>query len=130
VGADGLPSLQCVREGYAEKMKQQDKEGCMIYGFMNVKKVAGNFHFAPGRTIERSNLHIHDLFSLMDRQFDFSHTINYLSFGQVVKGMRNPMDGLVTAINSPHSHLVQYFIKGMKCTFLRSPNLYPVFDEW
>ena len=31
---------QCKREGYGEKMKSQQNEGCMVYGFIEVNKVS------------------------------------------------------------------------------------------
>lgn len=52
---------QCVREGYAEKLKAQENEGCNLQGFLNVNKVAGNFHIAPGKSFQQHNVHIHDL---------------------------------------------------------------------
>ncbi|KAK8552218.1 hypothetical protein V6N12_040828 [Hibiscus sabdariffa] len=52
---------QCKREGFLQKIKDEDGEGCNIYGSLEVNKVAGNFHFAPGKSFEESSFHIHDL---------------------------------------------------------------------
>lgn len=56
---DGIE--QCKREGYSTKLREQMGEGCNIYGFLEVNKVAGNFHFAPGKSFQQGNMHVHDL---------------------------------------------------------------------
>ena len=52
---------QCEREGWTQMMKDQAEEGCSMFGFLLVNKVAGNFHFAPGKSFQQHNVHIHDL---------------------------------------------------------------------
>ncbi|XP_055649458.1 endoplasmic reticulum-Golgi intermediate compartment protein 3-like isoform X1 [Falco peregrinus] len=42
---------QCKREGFSQKMEEQKNEGCRAYGFLEVNKVAGNFHFAPAKSL-------------------------------------------------------------------------------
>ncbi|ORZ37953.1 endoplasmic reticulum vesicle transporter-domain-containing protein [Catenaria anguillulae PL171] len=103
---------QCVREGYVDKLKAQEAEGCNLHGHLSVNKVAGNFHFAPGRSFEQGQGHIHDMMALLNRQFDFTHEIHYLRFGPPVPGMPpNPLDGTQLNVLNGHSHLVQYFLK-------------------
>lgn len=53
--------VQCEREGYTNDMEEQKGEGCNLYGFLEVAKVSGNFHFAPGKSFSQHNVHIHDL---------------------------------------------------------------------
>ncbi|MBV94412.1 Endoplasmic reticulum-Golgi intermediate compartment protein 3, partial [Eschrichtius robustus] len=48
---------QCRREGFSQKMQEQKNEGCQVYGFLEVNKVAGNFHFAPGKSFQQSHVH-------------------------------------------------------------------------
>ncbi|KAL8179273.1 UNVERIFIED_CONTAM: Endoplasmic reticulum-Golgi intermediate compartment protein 3 [Gekko kuhli] len=48
---------QCKREGFSQKMQEQKNEGCKVYGFLEVNKVAGNFHFAPGKSFQQSHVH-------------------------------------------------------------------------
>uniref|UniRef100_A0A8C6TAE6 Endoplasmic reticulum-Golgi intermediate compartment protein n=1 Tax=Neogobius melanostomus TaxID=47308 RepID=A0A8C6TAE6_9GOBI len=50
---------QCKREGFSQKMQEQKNEGCQVYGFLEVNKVAGNFHFAPGKSFQQSHVHVH-----------------------------------------------------------------------
>jgi hypothetical protein len=78
---------QCKREGFAGDLAAQveAKEGCNVYGHLEVPKVPGNLHFAPshglthpvhpegGRPVEPV------AFTLA--AFNISHRINALSFG-------------------------------------------------
>ncbi|XP_038658337.1 endoplasmic reticulum-Golgi intermediate compartment protein 3 [Scyliorhinus canicula] len=50
---------QCMREGFTQKLQEQKNEGCQVYGFLEVNKVAGNFHFAPGKSFQQSHVHVH-----------------------------------------------------------------------
>lgn len=61
---------------------------------MQVAKVAGNFHLAPGRSFEQGNMHVHDLAPFQGRVLDFAHTVKTLSFGKQYPGMRNPLDNV------------------------------------
>ncbi|KAK6167933.1 hypothetical protein SNE40_021856 [Patella caerulea] len=85
---------QCNREGWTEKMKAQKDEGCKVYGYLEVNKVAGNFHFAPGKSFQQHHVHVHDLQAFGGQKFNLSHRINHLSFGQDYPGIVNPLDGL------------------------------------
>ncbi|XP_019406259.1 PREDICTED: endoplasmic reticulum-Golgi intermediate compartment protein 3 isoform X3 [Crocodylus porosus] len=53
---------QCKREGFSQKMQEQKNEGCQVYGFLEVNKVAGNFHFAPGKSFQQSHVHASMMF--------------------------------------------------------------------
>uniref|UniRef100_A0A2P2M8F8 Endoplasmic reticulum-Golgi intermediate compartment protein n=1 Tax=Rhizophora mucronata TaxID=61149 RepID=A0A2P2M8F8_RHIMU len=61
---------QCKREGFLQRIKEEDGEGCNIYGFLEVNKVAGNFHFAPGKSFQQSNVHVHDLLAFQKDTFN------------------------------------------------------------
>jgi Endoplasmic reticulum vesicle transporter len=39
---------QCKDDTYLTSLKDQQGEGCHMWGTLDVNKVAGNFHFAPG----------------------------------------------------------------------------------
>lgn len=103
--------LQCEREGWVDKIKAQANEGCQIYGFLEVNKVAGNFHIAPGRSFQLQNVHMHDLQSIGRASFNLSHTINHLSFGTDYPGMEHPLDGHVEYMDKELSRMYQYFVK-------------------
>ena len=101
---------QCEREGFAENLKNQEGEGCNIYGYLEVNKVAGNFHFAPGKSFQHGNMHVHDLMPFHTDKFNMSHTIAKLSFGADFPGVVNPLDG-VTREMEGNAGMYQYFLK-------------------
>jgi hypothetical protein len=74
-------------------MQAQEKEGCNLHGRLGVSKVAGNFHLALGRTFSSSDGHVHDLIPYLSRQYDFSHEIHELRFGEKINAVVNPLDG-------------------------------------
>ncbi|KAJ4952240.1 hypothetical protein NE237_029072 [Protea cynaroides] len=101
---------QCKREGFMQRIKEEEGEGCNIYGFLEVNKVAGNFHFAPGKSFQQSNVHVHDLLPFQKENFNISHRINRLSFGEYFPGVINPLDGVQWMQETP-SGMYQYFLK-------------------
>ena len=66
-------NIQCKREGFLQRIKDEEGEGCNIYGFLEVNKVAGNFHFAPGKSFQQSGVHVHDLLAFQKDSFNVSH---------------------------------------------------------
>eukprot|EP01114_Cavostelium_apophysatum_P014486 TRINITY_DN3775_c0_g1_i2.p1 TRINITY_DN3775_c0_g1~~TRINITY_DN3775_c0_g1_i2.p1 ORF type:complete len:390 (-),score=81.18 TRINITY_DN3775_c0_g1_i2:57-1226(-) len=111
VNPDGIE--QCVREGYKEKLAGQLGEGCQVYGYLLVNKVAGNFHFAPGKSFQQHHMHVHDLQPFRNFKFNLSHTVNRLSFGKEFPGIINPLDGIKKADEREQSGagMYQYFVK-------------------
>jgi len=104
---------QCVREGFSQKMADQLGEGCQVYGYLLVNKVAGNFHFAPGKSFQQHHMHVHDLQPFRNFKFNLSHTINRLSFGKEFPGIINPLDGVMKANEKEKdgAGMYQYFVK-------------------
>lgn len=106
---DGIQ--QCKEEGWSESMDKVKGEGCQIYGTLSVNRVAGNFHFAPGKSFQSSTMHVHDLKPLeKGGVFDMSHTINSLSFGETFPGAINPLDGVKKSV-AEGTGMFQYFVK-------------------
>ncbi|KAL9315770.1 hypothetical protein ACSQ67_016771 [Phaseolus vulgaris] len=111
-----LPYLACdvchivQREGFLQRIKDEDGEGCNVYGFLEVNKVAGNFHFAPGKSFQQSGVHVHDLLAFQKDSFNLSHHINRLSYGEYFPGVVNPLDNVHWIQETP-SGMYQYFIK-------------------
>ncbi|KAJ3284789.1 Endoplasmic reticulum-Golgi intermediate compartment protein 3 [Rhizoclosmatium sp. JEL0117] len=103
---------QCVKEGWSEMMKEQENEGCNMSGHIEVNKVAGNFHFAPGKSFQQGGMHVHDLaaFGRAGANYDFTHVIHSLNFGPVGTGLKNPLDDHSKKANKGH-YMYQYFIK-------------------
>ncbi|KAJ8466362.1 hypothetical protein OPV22_028914 [Ensete ventricosum] len=101
---------QCTREGFFQKIKDEEGEGCNIHGFLDVSKVAGNFHFSPGKSFHQSGIHAHDLLAFQTESYNISHRINKLSFGKEFPGVVNPLDGAQWK-QGGSSGMYQYFIK-------------------
>ncbi|XP_075757535.1 endoplasmic reticulum-Golgi intermediate compartment protein 3 isoform X2 [Pelodiscus sinensis] len=109
---------QCKREGFSQKMQEQKNEGCQVYGFLEVNKVAGNFHFAPGKSFQQSHVHVHDLQSFGLDNINMTHYIKHLSFGRDYPGLVNPLDGTdVTAQQA--SMMFQYFVKVVPTVYMK-----------
>ena len=74
-------------------MNLEKGEGCRINGYMNVNKVAGNFHIAHGESIVRDGRHIHQFIPAEAHTFNISHTLHSISFGEPYPNMPpNPLD--------------------------------------
>ncbi|KKP02110.1 hypothetical protein THAR02_05788 [Trichoderma harzianum] len=127
---------QCEREHYAERLDQQREEGCRIEGLLQVNKVVGNFHLAPGRSFSNGNMHVHDLKNYWDlpegKSHDFTHIIHSLRFGPqlpnaVVERMSgtntwsnhhlNPLDATRQSTNDPNFNYM-YFVKIVPTSYL------------
>ncbi|CAI9781775.1 unnamed protein product [Fraxinus pennsylvanica] len=101
---------QCKREGFIQKVKDEVGEGCNIQGSLEVNKVAGNFHFVPGKSFHQSNFHLLDLLALQTESYNISHKINKLTFGDSIPGIVNPLDGVQWVEETPNG-AYQYFLK-------------------
>ena len=82
----------------------------------NCAQVAGNIHFAPGKSYQQGNMHVHDLVPFPDKNFDLSHTITKLTFGKGYPGQQNPLDGVAinqttSAASQAATGMWQYFLK-------------------
>ncbi|KAL5562908.1 hypothetical protein UlMin_032655 [Ulmus minor] len=104
---------QCKREGFIQRVKDEDGEGCNIEGSLEVSKVAGSFHFAPGKSFHHANIFLTDLLALQQESYNISHKINKLAFGDYFPGAVNPLDGVKwLQQETPHgSGAYQYFLK-------------------
>jgi len=49
-----------------------------VYGFLEVNKVAGNFHFAPGKSFQQSGVHVHDLLAFQKESFNVRHDMIFV----------------------------------------------------
>mmetsp|Transcript_22591 Transcript_22591/g.63418 ORF Transcript_22591/g.63418 Transcript_22591/m.63418 type:complete len:397 (+) Transcript_22591:79-1269(+) len=108
---------QCVNEGYKEKMMAQTDEGCRFYGYLQVKKVQGNFHFSPGRSFDSHHSHVHDINVQFMDKWNMSHRIERVSFGQDYPGIQNPMDGVEKISTDAFSSTYSYFVKIVPTTY-------------
>ncbi|CAO2815528.1 unnamed protein product [Amaranthus hypochondriacus] len=101
---------QCEREGFFQKIHEEKGEGCNIKGFLEVNKVAGTFHFIPGKTFQLSDFFFGDFISVQNDNYNISHKINKLNFGDYFPGLVNPLDG-VQWLQQTAGGSYQYFLK-------------------
>ncbi|XP_043944132.1 endoplasmic reticulum-Golgi intermediate compartment protein 2 isoform X1 [Protopterus annectens] len=84
-------------------------DACRIHGYLYVNKVAGNFHITVGKAIPHPRGHAHLAALVSHDSYNFSHRIDHLSFGEIIPGIINPLDG-TEKIASDYNHMFQYFI--------------------
>jgi len=101
---------QCQREKKHPASRARKGEGCNVHGTLEVNKVSGNFHVAPGRSSSRDNRHVHQFNPADAVHFNTSHIVHHLSFGEEIEGQVNALDG-VAKMNKDETALYQYFIK-------------------
>eukprot|EP00981_Chlorochromonas_danica_P012319 scaffold4815_cov184-Ochromonas_danica.AAC.7 len=109
--------LQCSTEAYLTTLREQYAQdgGCQVYGRLHLSKSAGHFHIAPTKKIHEKQasgaaFNLLDLISFTFDQFNISHTINSLSFGDHFPGIRSPLDGADRHVADTHG-MYQYFVK-------------------
>lgn len=80
----GSDFLQCVSEGWSDKIKAQAAEGCSIGGRIRINKVLGNVLLSPGRSFLTNSMTVQDLVPYLKetngQHHNFGHTIHQLSF--------------------------------------------------
>ena len=76
-----------------EDDSSQPPDACRIRGHLYVNKVAGNFHITLGKAIPHPWGHAHLAALVNHDSYNFSHRIGHLSFGELVPGIINPLDG-------------------------------------
>lgn len=116
---------------YEEMPKRNDKpdrpyDACRIYGTLILNKVAGNFHITAGKSLALPRGHIHISAFMTERDYNFTHRINRLNFGDPSPGVIHPLDG-DEKISNDNMMLFQYFIEVVPTkvkTFLTTTNTY------
>ena len=108
---------QCAREAYLDNLRSEFSEsgGCQVYGDLQLARGSGHFHIAPHKSLTTKGanlgqLHLLDLLSFISAQFNITHTVNSLSFGDHFPGVRSPLDGEVRTVRDTHG-MYQYYIK-------------------
>ena len=111
---------QCIGE------MSRSNPGCNLHGTIRLRKVHGNFHFAPGTSIEYGAfgqlIHQFTLDQLL--RFNVSHTINHFSIGDTKvqrfskQGVRFPLDGTSFATSQGEQAHVKYFIKVVPTSYI------------
>lgn len=92
-------------------------EGCRIHGHLQVSKVAGNFHIAPGQSYEQRNFHVHSLQNIRLNLLNTSHSIEDLTFGQHFPNQINPL-AKTQQVTNEGAVLFHYYIKVVPSTYV------------
>ncbi|XP_033645795.1 endoplasmic reticulum-Golgi intermediate compartment protein 2-like [Asterias rubens] len=104
-GFDSSPS-----KGHANKAGKGVPDACRIHGTLVVNKVAGNFHVTVGKSIPHPRGHAHLAMMVEPSQYNFSHRIDHLSFGELAPGIINPLDG-DEKVTPDNRKMYQYFLQ-------------------
>ena len=82
-----------ILEGYkGEDFESTKGESCRIHGHLEVNRVSGSIHIAPGKTINIDGHLVHDIRGMNQLSHDTTHTVHHLSFGDEFPGQKNPLD--------------------------------------
>ncbi|CAJ0946894.1 unnamed protein product [Ranitomeya imitator] len=92
-----------------EDFPSEPPSACRIHGYLEINKVAGNFHITVGKAIPHPRGHAHLAALVSHDSYNFSHRIDHLSFGEVLPGIINPLDG-TEKIAEESNQMYQYFI--------------------
>ncbi|XP_025160500.1 endoplasmic reticulum-Golgi intermediate compartment protein 3 isoform X2 [Harpegnathos saltator] len=110
---------QCQNDKSADKYKHAFTQGCQIYGYMEVNRVGGSFHIAPGDSYSVNHVHVHDVQPYNSNHFNMTHKIRHLSFGLNIPGKTNPMDD-TTTVATEGAMMFYYYIKIVPTTYVRA----------
>lgn len=69
------------------------KDACRVHGMLTLNKVAGNFHVTAGKVLPIMGAHAHMTGFMETTDYNFSHRIEKLSFGDDHAGIIQPLEG-------------------------------------
>lgn len=102
---------QCKNDESIETTNLALKEGCQIYGYMEVNRVGGSFHIAPGKSFTINHVHVHDVQPFSSSMFNTTHIIQHLSFGTDIDNANTaPLNG-VKGVAVEDATMFQYYLK-------------------
>ena len=114
---------QCLRDAFLETQHDQNAEdgGCQLYGHMVLQRASGHFHIAPHKVVHQGAMQaglltLRDLLSFTFDQFNITHTINSLTFGDPFPGAAYPLDGQTRRLQDTHG-MHQYYVKVVPTTY-------------
>lgn len=114
---------QCIREGISSSNEgnlTEINEGCRVHGQLEVNKVAGNFHIAPGQSFQENHVHIHSLRNIRFNMLNTTHYINELAFGETFPQQVNPLSRTkqIPIAHEGGSVLYHYYVKIVPSTYV------------
>ncbi|OWA52463.1 Endoplasmic reticulum-Golgi intermediate compartment protein 3 [Hypsibius exemplaris] len=113
---------QCQRE-QKEKHISINKEGCRLTGYVEVNKIQGNLHVAPGNTFSggSSHSHVHNLIPYEARDVNTTHFIHHFSYGEAYPGRVDPMDA-IHAVAKEGAMMFSYYTKIVPTMYVSANN--------
>lgn len=102
---------QCKTEN---NVKEGEDEGCNVHGLVALDSGGGSFHLAPGRNDDAAmSKEATSIFEMLFRtfeQFNVTHTVNKIRFGEEYPGTVNQLDGQTRVISDGFG-MYQYYFK-------------------
>ena len=92
-------------------------EGCRVHGHLEVNKVAGNFHIAPGQSFQQHHVHVHSLRNIRLNMLNTTHYVHDLSFGKYFPNQVNPLSNTKQIANEG-AILFHYYVKIVPSTYI------------
>jgi len=84
---------------------EDPEDACRFHGSLSLNKVKGNFHVSAGKSVPIMRGHAHLTGFMAKEDYNFSHRIDKLSFGDAHGGIIQPLEGeFVVADESIHYH--------------------------
>ena len=119
---------QCVDDTRDDSIRAIKKgEGCNLAGWLEVNKVAGNVHVAMGESAIQNGRFVHQFDPTRAPEFNVSHVIHDLAFGETYDGMALPLSGTSRIVDAATgTGLFQYFIKLVPTIYRAAPDAAPV----
>ena len=68
-------------------------DACRVHGALTLNKVAGNFHVTAGKVLPIMGAHAHMTGFMEKEDYNFTHRIEKLSFGDKHAGIIQPLEG-------------------------------------
>jgi endoplasmic reticulum-Golgi intermediate compartment protein 3 len=96
---------------------EEDGEGCNVHGIVALSTGGGSWHLAPGRSLDHLASE-NDAMSLIDilmktfEQWNVSHTVHKLRFGEGYPGHVHQLDGITRTIGDSYGMYQYYFQVG------------------
>lgn len=106
----------------SEYAKKAFDEGCGIFGTIEVNRMGGSFHIAPGKSFSVNHIHVHDVQPFSSSKFNTSHQINKLTFGddldhKLISSHSQPLDNL-QVIAKETAIMYNYYLKIVPTLFV------------
>jgi len=101
-------------EGIEKAFRNENNEGCEVVGYIEVNRVAGQFHISPGKSLNIGGMTVQ--LAVQSANLNMTHYIKRLAFGEGFPGAVNPLDDETRKLQPSSIH--QYFLKVVPTTFV------------